>query len=402
MTWLLIALGVLCTVPWRMAAQNIVEVNGQNLTLPRLELQEADWERLVGEIPDWPLSAPGHAETRRVAAKLEAHVLTFLEGYPWRPMHHTLGISGYETAFGHPDEMFYALALTLPYLSQPLATRVREFGRAQMEAGVLPFAGRGPDWSKGRPREAYEVPEGYRAGAPAAARSLFGVYSFWVWCHATGDGGLARRFWPRVKEVVTPLLKSNYTFDPLKRDYENDEAEQLNGHLAGALGYARLARLNGDEGAMQAVRRRGLQWLQWRVDLERLNPKILEKSTRSASKSLHNNKLARYCALTPEIGAALRRHAQPVAAQRLAAFRWERNGWWMAFGDRLVGGENYTNPLNFSRSLFAAAMFIEAVPAETLVGWVDIPWCSGDYYFMEKCALVLWQAGGGKWKPMAE
>jgi hypothetical protein len=150
--------------------------------------------------------------------------------------------------------------------------------------------------------------------------------------------------------------------------------------------------MNGDAAAEEAAKKRGLQWLQWRVDLERLNPTILEPSTRSASKSLHHYKLARYCAMTPELGAALARHAAPVAAQRLAAFRAERNAWWLAFGDRMVGGENYTNPLHFSRALFAGAAWVEQVPARQLWEWVDVPWCHGDYYFMEKCAAALERA----------
>ncbi|MCX8155319.1 MAG: hypothetical protein N3J91_02500 [Verrucomicrobiae bacterium] len=395
--WLL---GLGCVAWWLVlpgVAQNIVEVNGQTLTLPRLELQAADWERMVRQQPEWRMPAAHEAEAHRVRHKLEAHVVDFLEGYPWRPMHHTVGISGFETVFGHPDEMYYALALALPYLSTNTATRVREFGRAQLEAGVLPFALRGPDWSRGREREAYAVPPHYRAAGPATARSLLGIYSFWAWCRASGDTACARRYWPQVQEAAVPLLKGNYTFDPLKSDYTQDEAEQLNGHLAGMVGYARLARMMGDEAAEQAARFRGLQLLQWRVDLERMNPKILEKSTRSASKSLHYNKLSRYCALAPEIGAALARHARPVAVQRLASFRAERNAWWLAFGDRLVGGENYTNPMNFPRSLFAAAAVIEQVPPTSLLAWVDVPWCHGDFYFMEKCVLALWQAGGGAW-----
>lgn len=378
-------------------AQNIVEVNGQSLTLPALKLSGADWERLVRLVPNWQRPPPGDVEAGRVQGKLEAHVVDFLDGQPWLPMHHVLGISGYETVFGHPDEMFYALALVLPYLSEATASRVRQLGHAKVVAGVLPFLVHGPVLLQGRARERYDVPAGYRSTAPVPAKSLLGIYSFWAWCQAAQDAGLARRYWPQVQKAAAPLLKGGYTFDPLKRDYTQDEAEQLNGHLAGLLGYARLARQNGDAAAEQAARTRGLQLLQWRVDLERMNPKILEKSTRSASKSLHNNKLPRYCALVPEVGLALARHAQPVAGARLAAFRGERHGWWMAFGDRLVGGENYTNPMNFSRSLFAAAAWVEEVPAASLLQWVDVPWGHGDFYFMEKCVLALWRAAGGAW-----
>jgi hypothetical protein len=80
-----------------------------------------------------------------------------------------------------------------------------------------------------------------------------------------------------------------------------------------------------------------------------------------------------------------------LAAARLQAFRGERNGWFMAFGDRLVGGENYTNPAHFSRALFAGAALIEQLPPDQLAGFIDVPWCKGDFYFIEKCALALWR-----------
>ena len=70
-------------------------------------------------------------------------------------------------------------------------------------------------------------------------------------------------------------------------------------------------------------------------------------------------------------------------------FREARNGWHLAFGDRMIGGENYTNPLHFSRALFAGAVFVEQLPAEQIMGFVDVPWCKGDFYFIEKCALAL-------------
>ena len=55
----------------------------------------------------------------------------------------------------------------------------------------------------------------------------------------------------------------------------------------------------------------------------------------------------------------------------------------------MIGGENYTNPLHFSRALFAGAVFIEQLPPEEIASFVDVPWCKGDFYFIETCALAL-------------
>jgi hypothetical protein len=108
---------------------------------------------------------------------------------------------------------------------------------------------------------------------------------------------------------------------------------------------------------------------------------------------LHVHKLARYCRLTPEFSAALIQHDGGAAKQRLQAYRAMRNGWYLAFGDRMIGGENYTSPPHFSRALFAGAALIEKLPADELASCVDVPWCKGDLYFVEKCVLALMAPG---------
>jgi hypothetical protein len=108
-------------------------------------------------------------------------------------------------------------------------------------------------------------------------------------------------------------------------------------------------------------------------------------------------KLARYVDLVPSVGRSVREHAQ-VASARLREYRAERETWYMAFGDRSIGGENYTNPPHFARSLFAAGALVEHLDAEQLTRFVDVPWCEADLYFIEKAAFALWVAGGRRWE----
>src|SRR5262249_42928959 len=128
--------------------------------------------------------------------------------------------------------------------------------------------------------------------------------------------------------------------------------------------------------------------LELRVNLERTNDHLIEK-TRTLNRTLHVSKLARYCDLAPEIGQTIARLSENCGASRLAAFREMRNGWFMAYGDRYIGGENYPSPPHLSQALFVGAACIENLPADQLAGFVDVPWCQGDFAFMEKCALAL-------------
>jgi hypothetical protein len=330
-----------------------------------------------------PISPAG----RGVLARLEGHVTEGLAGWPWKPFHHTLGLSGYEVGFNHPDELFLSLALALPFLTEATATKVRQLLVAELERSP-PYGLDGWDNRAGRPRESYDVPGALRLAGRGRARSALGVYAFWLYCHQTGDGATASAHWPAIQNRMQPLVDGDYTFDPRKTTHANDEAEKLNGDLAGLLGLARLARLNGAPELERRARARGRELLELRVNLDRVNPQVLER-TQSTTKHLHVLKLARYCGLAPEVGEALRRHTEGLAAARLRSLREERNGWHLAFGDRLIGGENYTNPLHLSRALFAGAALVERLPAGDLMGFLDVPWCKGDFYFIEKCALAL-------------
>lgn len=133
-----------------------------------------------------------------------------------------------------------------------------------------------------------------------------------------------------------------------------------------------------------------------RVNLGRINPRMARR-THSSTKHLHVYKLPRFVQLTPEVGRALGQWMESYEAGRLVCYRRKRPGWHMAFGDRLIGGENYTNPLHFSRALFAGASLIERVPPDSSMRWIDVPWCEGDFYFIEKCVYALWAGDGRPW-----
>jgi hypothetical protein len=348
-------------------------------------------ERPVAEVarrlglarPETPKRQP---PTGRLAGKLARHVTELLDGWPWRPFHVTHGISGYEAFFAHPDELFHALALARPLLPDALGNRVAAF-LADRAAETPPYAAAAPEPKNGRPRERYDVPDAVRLKGPFPARSLFGVYALWQAEHACGLA--AKDHWPAVAKRVGPLLATDYAFDT-KTAHRKDEAERLTGDLAGLIGFVRLARSSAvrDRESERAGLARLRQVLELRVNLDRANPRVLEP-TDSTTAKLHAAKLARYCGLVPEAGAALAAHTSGAAGKRLAAFRASRPGWWLAAGDRLIGGENYCSPPHLSRALFAGTALVERVPAAALAGWVDVPWCAADPYFVEKAALAL-------------
>lgn len=302
------------------------------------------------------------------------------------PFHHTHGISGYQAFFDHPERLFHALSCAIPFLSKPSAARTRSFLRELLPHSA-PFAVDGWDRREGRPRESYSVPLNLRLSGRGQARSAFGVYAFWAYCHFAADPAAARFHWETIQRRMQPLIDAPYSFDIHKFDFTRDEAMLLNGNLAGLIGFIRLARLLDQADIESAALSRLTELLEFRVNLERVNPHLLDRSL--ATRTLHLYHLARYDHLTPELAHAIRRSSLDLASSRIHAFREARPGWWLAFGDRTIGGENYTNPPHTTHALFAAAACIEQLPASTLIQWLDVPWCRADLYFIERCTLIL-------------
>jgi len=392
-------------------AQNIVDNDEPDFTLPPIKLGIEDLRKVINTLPPkdanlnllnnkfnlgHPDKNPTHGtnenfrlsqvRVQKIILKLENHIRNMMTNLPLMPFHHTLGISGYEVYFNHPDELFYSLSIAIPFLPEDLVQSVKKY--LEQQADVFPpYSLDGYDNKSGKPRESYDVPMNLRVQGRGKAIDTFGVYSFWTWCYFTDNTNAAKLHWKTIKDRMRLLLSSEYKFNISKTDYSHDEAEHLNGDLAGLIGYIRLARVNNDEVAITNAEAKAVELLNLRVNLERVNPKIVNRT--SATKSLHVYKLARYCRLVPEIAVALKMYDGGCAAKRISAYRSIRNGWYMAFGDRFIGGENYTNPLHFGRALFCSTALIENLPSDTLASFVDVPHCIGDLYFIEKCVLVL-------------
>jgi len=369
-------------------AQNIVESLGGDAVAEPIQLTDADVQAAVRSVPDLA-AAPQGAEARRVAARLDAHVAEYLAGFPWKAFHNTLGISGYEAYFNHPDQVVHARSLALPYLTPATAAKAKAFLAAQL-AQAPPWAEEGYENTAGKPRESYDVPDALRIKGRGRAAGAFGVYAFWEYVHAAKDPEAVKAYWPAVKARMQALLGADYRFDVRKKDHVKDEAQRLNGDAAGLVGLARLA---GDGETEKQALVRARQVLELRVNLDRVNPRILEK-TESTTAHLHAFKLARTVDLVAPVGELLRTRTDGLAAKRLRAVREACPGWWLAFGDHYIGGENYTSPPHFARGLFAGAALVEGLDGPALLAAVDVPWCKGDLYFIETCALALWASAG--------
>jgi hypothetical protein len=190
----------------------------------------------------------------------------------------------------------------------------------------------------------------------------------------------------RIEEAIAVMKP----LDPAAKGRAGILVRELNGDIAGMLGFLRL---NPDSAQSAVVRVRLRDALQQRVNFEAMNPHVWTPSDLS-TKSLHTVMLPRWQRLVPELGFVLARHTGGIAAQRVKVVRESMPSWWIARGDRLSGGENYTSPLHVARGLFSAAALIENVAPATLTKWIDVPWCRGDLAWIERAAWCGGAAGG--------
>ena len=213
-------------------------------------LSNDDVERVIAFRPQFT-SADGGADAERVRSRLRQHVHELLADWPLRPMHHTLGISGYEVQFGHPDQLFGTLSICCPLLEAGEREAVQRFLDARLTE-LPPYALVGFDPAQGQPREAYRVPEPLRSDHPATADSAWGVYAFWAYCFYADRSPQLTQHWPRLVARMEPLLADAPDFDVHRTDYGRDEAQRLNGDVAGLLGFVRLVRIMQDAESARA------------------------------------------------------------------------------------------------------------------------------------------------------
>ena len=99
--------------------------------------------------------------------------------------------------------------------------------------------------------------------------------------------------------------------------------------------------------------------------------------------------------LTPEVGRLLREHAGAVHRRLMDVYvDHHRPTWWLAWNVELLWRNE--SPFSFptmAMEVFAARAMILGEGAEKLAGFVDLPWCKGDEWYVQKVSLVMGRGG---------
>ena len=175
-------------------------------------------------------------------------------------------------------------------------------------------------------------------------------------------------------------------FDP--DDMNRDAAQLLNRQIAGLLGAVRIFRRLDDDTRHERSLELLASLVSERVHHERSDHRLVRPAV-GESGGIHRAKVPRYVDLVLELAAMLGRFAGEPFAQHIHDLQRGLPLWYQAYGERMIGGENYISPPHLSRGLYMA--WADGLPASPvdLSTKLDQPWCKADLYYIEKLTAAL-------------
>jgi outer membrane protein assembly factor BamB len=356
---------------------------GFDATIEKIPLTAHDVEQIVSTVPPTHVRHATSSLADKLRSLLGEEVTELIEGGPWAPFIVELGIVNEQRYFWRTAETMQILSLALPHLSPPVRAEAKRF-LDQTYARGMPLNTPVHD-NDGRRREHYDFGPGMKQFAQQRinyAANVEDLYAVWAYAHFADAWDEVLRDKDRIKEVFTDFAAKPFQF--IHEDNQNDAAEHLNAQIAGTLAFVRLMRKAGEETEAEraAVRLRDL--VAERAHHERADSRLIRQSGLS-----HNSKIPRYVELLPEVSLLLRRYANEKFTYHVQGLVKQLPVWYQAFGERMIGGENYTNPPHLARGLFAALADGLRLSPEDLARYLDQPWCRADLCYIEKLTSIL-------------
>jgi len=375
-------------LPWCVAGGNVASrgAGGYDPNVQKVVLTANMIEACVNEPLPATVSRSEAPLAQAVRLRLEQQVTELVEGGPWAPFVVELGISGEERHFDRASEVMQIVSQSLPHLRPATRAKAVAFlDRLWDERRPLHKPGMNGD---GKRREPYELgPEmkRYAGQRDTTQVNLEDLYAVWAYAHYANRWNAVRRELDVIQGISDDFAKRPVQF---KHDGIDDEAEHLNRQIAAVLAAVRIFdRLGRDEKAAQALTILARLATE-RVHHERADTWLI-RPTKTASHKLHQAKVPRYLGWTPEVGRLLSQYASEALERNVGALTRGLPVWYQAYGERMIGGENYISPPHLSRAIFAAWAQGGDASGESLAAKLDRPWCKADLYYIEKLVSLL-------------
>ena len=305
----------------------------------------------------------------------------------WRPLVLPAGKAPDQAyrVFVDPSETLYTLALAYPHLSQGLQERVRAHVAAMRAPGGALEGRLGKktyDPAVGTVRSLYDpAPDRLVRVLEQPPRSdLARLYPIYLWAEVTRDSEWVKVNWPELKKLVGPP--------------GNLGDDCGNGDLAGLIAAAHISDKVGDWDNRPKLFNVLYEAMRQRLEYELAHTEgglITMAGQRAA--------FGRWRNLTPDVARLLSHYAKDVEKHLMDVYvDYHRPTWWLAWNVELNWGNEVPTALpTHAREIFAARTMILGEPSPRLAKHIDIPWCKGDEYYIQKLALTLHQQAGTRW-----
>ena len=346
-----------------------------------------------------PENAPPAADAADLQEQLDAAVEELVAEPAWAPLRIEMGISGSLPSFYRAAQGMQIVATALPQLSPSTREKAVAWLDAQFEAGY-PLERAVWAHDQGARREFYALPGDQ--GLTHYARGVLdrtqpgvdALYAVWAYAHYADRWGRVLGKLDRIEQLYAAFASQPLSFAHAGnavtengdiRFVVNNDAEYLNARIAGTLGYIRILDGAGRHDAAEQALATLAALVELRMHHERADTCFIRQDDYGG----HSARLPRYGMLTREVGAMLRTFTGDVTDEVLGKLRVQLPVWHHAYSERLIGGENYTNPPQLARAIFAATAWATATPPHELRRFLDHPWCRADLYYIEKLTATL-------------
>ncbi len=353
-------------------------------SVPKINISSQELESLVNLLPPVEVEHATAPLAQKIRWRLDAEVTELVEEGPWAPFVAELGIVGEQAYFWRTAETMQILALALPHLSPAVREKAKSHLNGMFALGMPLSVPVHAKTGAGR-REHYEFGPGMQNFARRQINytaNIEDLYAVWAYAHYANAWDKALQRETEIRQIFAQFADKPFSFD--HNDNRGDAAERLNAQFVGALAFARIAKKVARGQDVERALARLSELVTERVHHERADSRLIRQSGLP-----HNAKVPRYVELAPEVCSLLREHAGEEFTYHARGLAKQLPVWYQAFGERMIGGENYISPPHLSRGLFAALADGLRAPPEELAKYLDHPWCKADLYYIEKLTAIL-------------
>lgn len=382
-------------------------LDGDPVYPPTPSIDVPDPSQLEGYVLDVEEHNPDLMAASDLRDELAAQVEDLISGERYAPLLFFSGKSYGRFFFSDPSEELYVLSISLPYLPSQLQAQVEAYMAdilAQYEDDIFrPVNSDGYPVAEGRRREYYQAfntdswraCQGSAGCEPRVPPLEERLYYLWAYAFYADQWDAIERNW----QVIRDRMHSEIDPDDPESLLDSWYDVSLNRRVASLIAYTRMAQYLGDQEEYQWGLEAATKGLAARIAFEEDHRPVYgewigERRHQSYAYFMETNWgeggfIPRYQGLVPEIGRALSDFAGEDAAIQDSFIETVVPAQYLAGSLSLGRSEQFTNSPTQALEVYLAKALVLQEDGETLRQYLDVPWCLGDLYYIEKLILAV-------------